>query len=70
MKELSRVVLAFSVAFAVFLIGPALLPSSFPAYPLITVGDVFDILTPLVLLPLYWLSSAVSLRPATRLGPA
>lgn len=55
MKELSRFVLVFSVAFAVFLIGPALLPSSFPAYPLITVGDVFDTLTPLVLLPLYWL---------------
>jgi hypothetical protein len=54
MQRLSRLTLLFAVAFAVFLIGPALLSAQFNPYPLLKTGDVFDLLTPLVLIPLYW----------------
>lgn len=44
----------FSLAFAAGFIGAALLgfPSAF--YPLMKAGDALDLLTPLVLIPLYW----------------
>lgn len=45
----------FSVAFALFFIGPALLGSAFGPYPLMKNGDAFDLLTPLIMIPLYWL---------------
>jgi hypothetical protein len=47
--------LIFSIAFAVFVLGPPFLGYQFAPYPLLHVADVFDIFTPLVLLPLYWL---------------
>ena len=47
--------LVFSLAFACFILAPAFLGRPFPAYPLMHWADVFDILTPLVLIPLYWL---------------
>lgn len=46
--------LIFALAFAVFIVGPALLGSALPIYPLMSVGDALDLLTPLVLIPLYW----------------
>ena len=55
MKRLSAIILLFTIAFAIFFIGPPLLGRPFDPYPLMNVADVFDILTPLVLLPLYWL---------------
>ena len=55
MKRLSVYALIFSIAFAVFFIGPPLLSMQFRHYPLVKFGDTFDILTPLVLIPLYWL---------------
>jgi hypothetical protein len=55
MKRLSQYILIFSVLFAVLLIAPAFLGEPFPLYPLMSWGDVLDILTPLVLLPLYWM---------------
>jgi hypothetical protein len=56
MKRLSLLMLMFAAAFAIFLVGPPFLSKmTFTPYPLMTVADVFDILTPLVLLPLYWL---------------
>lgn len=56
MKRLSILILVFAVAFAIFLVGPPFLSKlAFPPYPLMKVADVFDILTPLVLLALYWL---------------
>lgn len=54
MKNMPTYTLIFSLAFAVFFITPAFLSSSFPSYPLMKTGDAFDILTPLVLMPLYW----------------
>jgi hypothetical protein len=54
MKKLPMLVLVFSLAFIVFLIVPPLLGFPFGPFPLMSSGDAFDILTPLVLLPLYW----------------
>jgi hypothetical protein len=50
----TRLMTIFALAFAAFFILPAFLDSPFPPYPLMKVGDVFDLLTPLVLIPLYW----------------
>ena len=55
MKRLSLLSLVFAVTFTVFLVGPALLGKQFGVYPLMKTGDVFDIFTPLILIPLYWL---------------
>lgn len=48
-------VLAFAIAFAVLLLSPAFLRQALPFYTLMELGDATDIVTPLVLLPLYWL---------------
>lgn len=55
MHRLSRLILLFSVAFTLFFVGPVLLNNQFGPYPLLKIGEVFDLLTPLVLIPLYWL---------------
>jgi hypothetical protein len=55
MNNLPRLTLIFSVLFAVLLIGPALLSGPFGPFPLMKNGDVFDLLTPFILIPLYWL---------------
>lgn len=55
MQRLARLTLIFAILFAVFIVGPALLSKQFAPYPLIKYGDVLDLLTPLVLIPLYWL---------------
>jgi len=62
----------FSVAFAVFFVGPPVLGGQFGPYPLMKLGDVFDLLTPLVLIPLYWLLFQVGQekRPSLREGVA
>jgi len=47
---------AFALAFAVLIMGPCLLGIPLPGYPLMAVADALDLLTPVVLLPLYgWL---------------
>lgn len=55
MKRLSIVALIFSVAFLLFFTAPPFLNKQFGIYPLMEVGDVLDIFTPLILIPLYWL---------------
>jgi hypothetical protein len=54
-KRLSLYCLIFSLAFAVFVLGPPFLGIKFGLYPLMKIADVLDLFTPLVLLPLYWL---------------
>lgn len=49
------VALAFAIAFIVLFLAPPFLPYRFPLYGLINWADVVDLLTPLVLIPLYWL---------------
>lgn len=55
MNRLSRIALLFSVLFAVFIISPALLSKQFGPYPLMRTGDIVDIFTPLILIPIYWI---------------
>lgn len=55
MNKFPWLLLLFALAFAAFIVGPAFLGGQFVPYPLMKVGDVLDLLTPLVLLPLYWL---------------
>lgn len=72
MSRLTRLILIFSVAFAVLFVGPSMLSSQFAPYPLIKLGDVLDLLTPLVLIPLYWLLYQVGQdkKPSLREGVA
>jgi hypothetical protein len=55
MKRLSRLALLFSFLFALLIILPGLLSTQFGPYPLMKNGDILDLATPLILLPLYWL---------------
>lgn len=55
MKRLSRLALIFAILFAILIISPALFDSQFGPYPLMKLGDVIDIATPLILIPIYWL---------------
>ena len=55
MKRLPLLTLIFSILSLVFIILLVFLRIKFPLYPLVSYQDVFDILTPLVLIPVYWL---------------
>lgn len=55
MKRSSLLIPVFAIAFALFFITPPLTKQQFALYPLVRIGDVIDLFTPLVLLPLYWL---------------
>lgn len=55
MKRLSLLILVFSILFAFFLISPGMLNIPFGPYPLMHVADVLDLLTPIVLIPIYYL---------------
>jgi hypothetical protein len=54
-SRLSYLNLLFSIAFFIFIIGPPFLGYRFAPYPLMHIADIFDLFTPLVILPLYWL---------------
>jgi hypothetical protein len=60
MQRLARLTLIFAILFAVFIVSPAFLSKQFALYPLMKNGDVFDLLTPLVLIPIYWLLFQIS----------
>lgn len=68
MKHLSVIILVFAVLFATFFMAPALFGMQFRPYPLMKIGDVLDILTPLVLLPLYWLMYRLDPKKAISLS--
>lgn len=55
MKHLSLLTLLFAILTLVFVILLVLFRSAFPPYRLVSYQDVFDVLTPLVLIPVYWL---------------
>jgi hypothetical protein len=63
MARLYRLTILFAILFAVFFILPAFLSNPLGLYPLMEVADAFDLLTPLVLIPVYWL--LLELRPET-----
>ncbi len=68
MNRLSRLILVFSIAFAILLISPSLLKNQFGPYPLMKTGHALDVLTPLVLIPLYWLLYQVDQKQAPSLS--
>jgi hypothetical protein len=55
MNRQSWLLLIFAVAFAVLLMSPPYLRYPLPFYPLMELADATDILTPLILIPIYWL---------------
>ena len=55
MARLSRLIIIFSIAFSLLIMGPAFLGGEFGPFQLMKWGDVLDLLTPLMLMPLYWL---------------
>jgi hypothetical protein len=55
MKRLSLLTLVFAVLSTVFFLLLIFFRSPFPPYRLLNWQDIFDLLTPLVLIPLYWL---------------
>jgi len=65
MKRLSLLTLIFAVLSLVFFILLVFLRIDFPLYPLMSYQDAIDLLTPLVLIPIYWLlfQSLASERP-------
>jgi hypothetical protein len=65
MKRISLLTLLFAVLSLVFISLLVFVRSRFPLYPLVSYQDVLDILTPLVLIPIYWLmfKFAVNDRP-------
>ena len=67
MRRPPLLILIFSIVFLVFFIGPSLLNRQFVAYPLMKMGDVLDIFTPLILIPLYWLLFRLDINKAPSL---
>ncbi len=51
----SYLTLLFAILSLVFLLLLVFLRFAFPPYPLISYQDALDLLTPLVLIPIYWL---------------
>lgn len=54
-KRFSFIILVFSIVFLVLLLSPAFLKQPVSFYPLMSLGDLLDVITPLMLIPLYWL---------------
>lgn len=54
MKRLSWLILVFTLLSLIFFLGLIIFRIPFPPYPLLNYQDIFDILTPLVLIPVYW----------------
>jgi len=54
MKRLMWLILVFSLLSVVFFLGLIFFRSPFPPYTLLNYQDIFDLLTPLVLIPIYW----------------
>ena len=55
MKQHSLLTLIFAVLSAIFFLLLIFFRIPFPPYPLISFQDVFDLLTPLLLIPIYWI---------------
>ena len=68
MVTLQWLILAFAAAFTFFIVAPSLLSVDFPPYPSIQWADVLDLLTPLALIPLYWLLFTDSGRLSPAMG--
>jgi hypothetical protein len=67
MARLSRLIVVFALLFLVLIIGLPFLSSQFSPYPLMKTQDAVDLLTPLILIPVYWLLFLV--HPDAKSGP-
>ncbi len=68
MRRLSRLTLIFAVLSVVFFLLLIFLRIPFNFYPLMSWQDAIDILTPLILLPIYWLMFKYSTSEPSRLA--
>lgn len=59
-SKLSFLIFLFAASFTILLISPAFFNSQLPFYPLLKIGDITDLVTPLILLPLYFMLFQVS----------
>jgi hypothetical protein len=55
MKRMSFLTLAFAILSLIFFLGLVFLRTPFSPYPLMSYQDALDLLTPLILIPIYWL---------------
>lgn len=69
MGSRTSLILIFALLFAVLILAPPFLGQPFALYPSMHVADVLDLLTPWILLPLYWLLFTDSGRLGRALGP-
>ena len=68
MKRLSLLTLVFAVLSLIFINLLVFVRFKFPLYPLVSYQDAFDILTPLVLIPIYWLLFKYATKDASSLA--
>lgn len=66
-RRVGLLCLVFGAAYALFIVAPPFLVYRFAPYPLLFVGDVVDLATPIVLVPLSWLlyRAASPTQPST-----
>lgn len=62
LDRLNYLLFTFTVLFAFFTIAPVFLDGEFVFYPLIKDGDILDLFTPIILIPLYWLLFKIRLQ--------
>jgi hypothetical protein len=55
MKRISVLALVFAILSLIFFLGLVFLRTPFSPYPLMSYQDALDLLTPLILIPIYWL---------------
>lgn len=61
MQRISKIIFAFALLYTILIVAPGLLSGEFGPYSLMKNGDVLDLVTALVIIPLYWLM--FQLRP-------
>lgn len=68
MKRVSLLTLVFAILSLIFINLLVFVRFKFPLYPLMSYQDAFDILTPLVLIPIYWLLFKYATKDASSLA--
>jgi hypothetical protein len=68
MKRLSLLTLLFSILSLVFIVLSVFFRFKFPPYPLVSYQDAIDVLTPIVLIPVYWLMFKYAVGSRSGLG--
>ena len=68
MKKLSSLTLVFAILSLTFFLLLVFLRIPSPLYPLMSIQDTLDNLTPLVLIPIYWLMYKGIVKEKSRLG--